>query len=106
MSNGFQSILSYCEHEYAIVSVMFYEGFLILSDVCGILVQFDFNVTLDRIRLHSETEYSVFLSQFLYEPLNREAVITSIIRLEKRLLLIPSQNMKSLSREKPGKNNS
>lgn len=48
---------------------MFYEGFLISSDACGIIVQFDFtrNSTLDRIRLPKETEYSVFLSQLLYE---------------------------------------
>ena len=69
MSNGFQPILSYCEHECAIVSVMFYEGFLISSDTCGIIVQFDFNnnATLDRTRLPRETGCSVFLSQILYE---------------------------------------
>jgi hypothetical protein len=69
MSNGFQPILSYCEHECAIVSVIFYEGFLISSDVCGIIVQFDFtnNATLDQTRLLRETGYSVFLSQFLHE---------------------------------------
>lgn len=68
ITSGFEKRNEYHEHRCPIVSIIWVGSYLVSSDECGIMVQFDYenNVTLDR-RLHPDSlpQNIVYLTQYL-----------------------------------------
>ena len=76
---GFHKYEEYQEHNCSIVSILLHGDYLISSDVCGIIVQYDLtlNGSIDQVQHPNYTGSPVHLSQILDEGVGASAELGS-----------------------------